>query len=261
MAINKKLIFWNNSSFNPPTSSTDTTQDVLWNTIVFFGPNSGHQKEIWTHGVYFSSPIWGTETADYVPVTISGITKNLSLNGHTHSYLPLNGGTITGSISVSESITNLSHNGGGIFWNPYAEADSDPSDVASISVNTSGSSTVMSIKQMNDVNDYVNFVVGASDGVRVNGNVMYHSGNIPTWNQNTTGNAATATTATKITATSSTTTQAYLLGVTASGTTPIYDPGIYITSTSGTLHATYMTATTFTGNLTGTATNSNTLGN
>ena len=51
----------------------------------------------------------------------------------------------------------------------------------------------MTIKQLNDANDYVNFVVGASDGVRVNGNVMYHSGNIPTWNQNTTGNAATAT--------------------------------------------------------------------
>ena len=179
MAINKKLIFWNNSSFNPPTSSTDTTQDVLWNTIVFFGPNSGHQKEIWTHGVYFSSPIWGTETADYVPVTISGVTKNLSINGHTHSYLPLIGGTITGSISVSESITNLSHDGGGIFWNPYAEAFSDGSDVASISVATSGGSTVMSIKQMNDENDYINFLVNSNtNGVRINGNAIYHAGNL-----------------------------------------------------------------------------------
>ena len=69
------------------------------------------------------------------------------------------------------------------------------------------------------------------------------------------GTADIATLANTITANSSTTTQAYLLGVTASGTTPIYDPGIYITSTSGTLHATYMTATTFTGNLTGTASN------
>lgn len=65
----------------------------------------------------------------------------------------------------------------------------------------------------------------------------------------------TASLASTISANSSTTTQAYLLGATASGTTPIYDPGIYITSTSGTLHATYMTATTFTGNLTGTASN------
>lgn len=72
---------------------------------------------------------------------------------------------------------------------------------------------------------------------------------------NLAGTADIATLANTITANSSTTTQAYLLGVTASGTTPIYDPGIYITSTSGTLHATYMTATTFTGNLTGTASN------
>ena len=35
----------------------------------------------------------------------------------------------------------------------------------------------MSIKQMNDANDYINFLVGASDGVRVNGSTIYHAGN------------------------------------------------------------------------------------
>lgn len=54
MAINKKLIFWNNqSNFSPPTSSTDTTKSVLWQSIVFFNDT----KKIWTHGVYFSSPL------------------------------------------------------------------------------------------------------------------------------------------------------------------------------------------------------------
>ena len=43
---------------------------------------------------------------------------------------------------------------------------------------------------MNDANDYINFLVNSNaNGVRINGNAIYHAGNIPTWNQNTTGNA------------------------------------------------------------------------
>lgn len=54
MAINKKLIFWNNqSNFSPPTSKTDTTQSVYWESIVFFADT----KKIWTHGVYFDDPL------------------------------------------------------------------------------------------------------------------------------------------------------------------------------------------------------------
>lgn len=142
-------------------------------------------------------------TTFYDSVTASSFIKSggtssqfLKADGtvDSNAYLPLTGGTITGSVSVAGSITNLSNNGGGIFWNPYAESVSDGSDVASISVATSGGSTVMSIKQMNDANDYINFLVNSNtNGVRINGNAIYHAGNIPTWNQNTTGNAATAT--------------------------------------------------------------------
>ena len=39
----------------------------------------------------------------------------------------------------------------------------------------------MSIKQMNDANDYINFLVNSNtNGVRINGNAIYHAGNIPT---------------------------------------------------------------------------------
>ena len=39
----------------------------------------------------------------------------------------------------------------------------------------------MSIKQMNDANDYINFLVNSNaDGVRINGSAVYHAGNIPT---------------------------------------------------------------------------------
>lgn len=58
MAINKKLIFWDNPTFNPPISSTDTTKDVLWTSIVFFSDTFGVNKnKIWTHGVYYDGAL------------------------------------------------------------------------------------------------------------------------------------------------------------------------------------------------------------
>ena len=186
MAINKKLLhFATKANF-----STQLANSNIDSRSIVFIKDTG---EIWTHDKLYSCASWGTNQTNYVPLTIGGTSYNISKDGHTHSYLPLSGGTLTGSVSVAGSITNLSNSGGGIFWNPYAESVSDGSDAASISVATSGGSTVMSIKQMNDANDYINFLVNSNaNGVRINGNAIYHAGNIPTWNQNTTGNAATA---------------------------------------------------------------------
>ena len=87
MAINKKLIFWKSSTFNPPTSPSDTTKDVLWNSIVFFDSTAGtYANSIWTHGKVFSPGTWGTDQTNYIPLTISVVTYNLSKNGHTHNY-------------------------------------------------------------------------------------------------------------------------------------------------------------------------------
>ncbi len=102
MAINKKLIFWKSSTFNPPTSPSDTTKDVLWNSIVFFDSTAGtYANSIWTHGKVFGSGVWGTNQTNYVPLAIGNTTYNLSKDGHTHSYLPLSGGTLTGQINLT----------------------------------------------------------------------------------------------------------------------------------------------------------------
>ncbi len=57
------------------------------------------------------------------------------------------------------------------------------------------SSTILSQIDFYDITDTTRLVwLGANaTTLLVNGNTVYHSGNIPTWNQNTTGNAATAT--------------------------------------------------------------------
>ena len=103
MAINKKLIFWKSSTFNPPTSPSDTTKDVLWNSIVFFDSTAGtYANSIWTHGKTFSPGTWGTDQTNYIPLTISGTTYNLSKNGHTHSYA--GSATVGGSAYTSKAL-------------------------------------------------------------------------------------------------------------------------------------------------------------
>ena len=68
---------------------------------------------------------------------------------------------------------------------------------------------------------------GQTGGISWDGNVIYHAGNIPTWNQSTTGNAATATSAGVLTASGSLTTQfgsgtvGYVYGI-ATGTTGLF---------------------------------------
>ena len=49
----------------------------------------------------FSSGVWGTNQTNYVPLAIGNTTYNLSKDGHTHSYLPLSGGTLTGQINLT----------------------------------------------------------------------------------------------------------------------------------------------------------------
>ena len=41
--------------------------------------------QLYTHNIFINGASFGTEASDYIPVKIGGVTKNLSLNGHTHS--------------------------------------------------------------------------------------------------------------------------------------------------------------------------------
>ena len=75
---------------------------------------------------------------------------NLDVNGTGH---------FSSNLQVDGSITNLAVNGG-IYWNPYVESSSDPSDAASITVVSSGAAggTELRIQQANDSNDIINLV-------------------------------------------------------------------------------------------------------
>lgn len=41
--------------------------------------------QLYTHNIFINGAQFGTATSNYVPLTIAGTTKNVSLNGHTHS--------------------------------------------------------------------------------------------------------------------------------------------------------------------------------
>lgn len=117
MAIDKKLIFWKKqSTFNAPSSITDTTGSVMWYSIVFFKDTG----QIWTNGTYYNCGTWGTPQTNYVPLTIGGTSYNLSRDGHTHNKLFTtpsgvsdanaligNTGEVTYYYNVNTGITNL----------------------------------------------------------------------------------------------------------------------------------------------------------
>ena len=50
---------------------------------------------------------WGNPTSQYTPLTINSVTRNLSLDGHTHSYLPLSGGAMSNTNVVSQLNSDL----------------------------------------------------------------------------------------------------------------------------------------------------------
>lgn len=65
---------------------------------------------------------WGTPTSQYSPLTINSVTRNLSLDGHSHSYLPLTGGVLSGNgkIEPNGNITLSQYqygaNATGLWW-------------------------------------------------------------------------------------------------------------------------------------------------
>lgn len=119
----------------------------------------------------------GTIAVGGVDVAVKGLGSNAY---SSTSYLPTSGGTLTGSLSMNNtsSITNLPVSGG-IYWNPYVESSSDPSDVASITLVSSGvaGGTTLVITQNNDANDTIQFVTHSSASLYHNNNKIWDAGN------------------------------------------------------------------------------------
>lgn len=95
--------------------------------------------------------------------------EKLSVNGNLYVQ---GSARISSSLRVDGSITNLAVNGG-IYWNPYVESSSDPTDAASITLIPSGclGGTELRIQQANDSNDTINFCTPTY--LCANGKIMF----------------------------------------------------------------------------------------
>lgn len=91
----KKIVCATREIFNTwklPSGPTDTSADILWSSVVYIE----NTAEIWTHGRLFGG-LFSNEDDNRVSLSIGGVTKVLSLHGHTQSYT-----TLTGSTSIKD---------------------------------------------------------------------------------------------------------------------------------------------------------------
>ncbi|NCB96562.1 MAG: hypothetical protein EOM35_08970, partial [Negativicutes bacterium] len=104
---------------------------------------------------------WGNPTSQYSPLTINSITRNLSVDGHSHDYLPLSGGIMTGALNFGNNI-----------WNNVGD------DAAIGDKNIAGQ---IGIKALNTVNPGIAFYNNSNVAV---GNLVSNAG-ILQWSNNT----------------------------------------------------------------------------
>ena len=108
-------------------------------------------------------------------ITTNTINVTGGLNVNSNNVIDTNG-----NITFSGTTTTTNQNRG-LFWTAYdKEGVTDFSDAAYIrhTINSGGlSGSVLEISSLNDSEDGVNVIVPSSNGARVNGNPMWHTGN------------------------------------------------------------------------------------
>jgi hypothetical protein len=119
-------------------------------------------------------------------VTIPGATHRLDVSGS----IATSSGLFVGTNQVVNSDGNIRFDGTatttnqnrGIYWTAYdKEGTTDPSDAAYIrhTTNVGGlAGSVLELSSQNDADDGINLVAASNAGVKVNGNTVWHAGNL-----------------------------------------------------------------------------------
>ena len=85
-----------------PTGPSDLSGDIYWSAVVFIRDTG----EMWTHGRLYGG-FFSSVDSNKVSLSIGGIEKQLSLDGHTQPYTSLTGsGTTADQAILSTGITN-----------------------------------------------------------------------------------------------------------------------------------------------------------
>ena len=98
MAFNTKLIYCETKDqFQKQLDAKQITD-----TSIVFIKSTG---ELWTHGKLFAGN-FVSKDSNKIALTLGGSSVELSKAGHTHSYLPLRGGTLTGALNFANNTWN-----------------------------------------------------------------------------------------------------------------------------------------------------------
>lgn len=163
-----------------------------------------------THSQYLTSYInnyltgvsgSGNGTITFTRNGLTDLTFNAS---HTHNYLALTGGTLTGSLTATSFIKSGGTSGQFLKADGSVDSSTYLTGISSFVQNNLTYSTSNTTQALSAYQGYLlnrNDITAASLSAstltltRASGNI---TATVPTWNQNTTGNAATATTATNL---------------------------------------------------------------
>lgn len=163
-----------------------------------------------THSQYLTSYInnyltgvsgSGNGTITFTRNGLTDLTFNAS---HTHSYLALTGGTLTGSLTATSFIKSSGTSSQFLKADGSVDSSTYLTGISSFVQNNLTYSTSNTTQALSAYQGYLlnrNDITAASLSAstltltRASGNI---TATVPTWNQNTTGNAATATTATNL---------------------------------------------------------------
>ena len=140
--------------------------------------------ELITHGITISGMSVTNTASSYITASIAGNSYKLSLDGHTHSYLPLSGGTLTGALVTNPNVL------GWIFRNSpswYGSISYDSYGGECLGIMFENSSTKFKVKAGYDSSSFAgnnaytsmtnaDLEVGAGYA-KINGNTVWHAGN------------------------------------------------------------------------------------
>lgn len=98
MAFNTKLIYCETKD----QFQKQLDAEQITDTSIVLIKSTG---ELWTHGKLFAGN-FVSKDSNKIALTLGGSSVELSKAGHTHSYLPLSGGTLTGALNFANNTWN-----------------------------------------------------------------------------------------------------------------------------------------------------------
>lgn len=129
------------NTFKLPSGPSDTNADILWSSTVYIE----NTAEIWSHGKLFGG-LFSNADENKVSLSIGGVTKILSLHGHTQPYTTLTGSTEVANQAILSSGTANGWMLKTLGKNAFSNVDYLPADATAVAAEKVVNPFVFSVK-------------------------------------------------------------------------------------------------------------------